>query len=121
MEITNISRIYDSTCVTSVGNGSKMLAPFQSTVTGLIPKVAVFRKIRPYFVTELTNLSYIRKVTDMNTGRHPDSPKSRLPGFIHSLQTIPEFGLKICYSHVIPHVPSYYLHFVITFNVVRSK
>lgn len=121
MEISNTSRINDSTCVTCVGNGSKILAPFQSTVTGLIPKVAVFRKIRPYFVTELSNLSYIRKVTDLYLGRYPDCPNSRLSRFTHSLQAVPEFFLRICYSHVIPHVPSYNLHFVVTFNVVHSK
>jgi len=75
MEIINISRIYDSTCVTSVGNDSKMLGPFQSTFTGLIPKVAVFRKIRHDYVEEkLLHLSYIRKVTDLDIGRYSDCP-----------------------------------------------
>jgi hypothetical protein len=75
MEIINIRRIYDSICVTVVGNGSKMLDPFQSTVTGLIQKAAVFRKMRLDFVTEkLLHLSYIRKVTDLDIGQHSDCP-----------------------------------------------
>ena len=93
-----------------------MLGPFQSIVTGLIPKVAVFRKIRTDFVAELLNLSYIRKVTDLDTGLHPDCPNSRLSGFTQSLQTIPEFCLKICHSHVIPQFPSILL-FALRHNI----
>jgi len=48
MEIINISRIYGSTWVTSVGNGSKMSGPIHSTVTGLILiSCSFFEKLGP--------------------------------------------------------------------------
>ena len=103
-----------TTCVIIVGNDSKMLDPFQSTFIGLIQKVAVFRKIRLGFVTEkLLHLSYIRKVTYLDIGRHSDWPNWRLSGFTESRQQFQDSASKYVttiFYHTFHQI--YYLHFV---------